>query len=46
MEYARSEAPIDDSLAPWMKVAVEKIRAGKEVTAREIEELQAMGTSF
>ncbi|MBI2326271.1 hypothetical protein HYU91_02695 [Candidatus Collierbacteria bacterium] len=43
-EFADSARQVDDTLAPWMRMAVEELRAGGSVSTARIEELQKMGT--
>ena len=44
-EFAATELALDETLAPWLRMAVEEIRAGGVVTPTDIDRFQSMGTT-
>jgi len=44
-EFAATELAVDETMAPWLRLAVEEIRAGGVVTPTDIDRFQSMGTT-
>lgn len=45
VKFAATENEVDDSHAPWLRLAVSEIRAGRLVTVEDIKRFRDMGTT-